>query len=96
MPSCYKIFEYWEDKCISSDGKVGVIGENDGLRVVWDEHLAQCWACGCVAKQHDMLSWDKYDLDLREVWADKRINSKLQKCHILAKQFGGSLSLIHI
>lgn len=89
MPSCYKIFEHWADKCISPDGKVGVIGEINGRRVVENEHLAQCWACGHAVKRRDVLSWDKYDIDPHEVWADKRINSTLQKCHILAKQFGG-------
>ena len=86
MPSCYKIFEYWQYKRITEQGDVS---DTDGLKVVDDSHFACCWACGMPVKREDILSWDKYDLSLKEVWADKRVNSKLNKCHILAKQFDG-------
>lgn len=89
MPSCYKIFEYWRDKCITKDGKVGGKDKDRGISVVRNEHSAECFACGALVKRTDMFSWDKYDMDLKDVWSDKRVNSKLQKAHVVAKQFGG-------
>ena len=88
MPSCYKIYEYWKDKRILENGEISdTLGK--GVRVVENPSLACCWACGRPVKRSDVLSWDKYDKDEKYLWSDKRVNSKLQKCHILAKQFDG-------
>lgn len=90
MVSCYKIFEYWRNKCITSDGKVGIIGETSGVDVIRDDYRAECWGCGQPARPPLVFSNEVYDMSLSEVWADKCINSRLQKCHIFARQFGGS------
>ena len=86
MPSCYHVYDYWKDKGILENGEISDTG---GDAVVRNVHLPSCWACGRPVKGRDLLSWDKYDKDPKEQWSDKSVNSKLQKCHIIAKQFGG-------
>ena len=86
MPSCYHIYDYWKDKGILENGEISDV---HGLAVVQNEHLPSCWACGMPVNRRDILSWDKYDHDPKELWSAKKVNSKLQRCHILAKQFGG-------
>lgn len=88
MPSCYKIFDYWKDKRILENGEISDSGF-DGIAVVENEALACCWACGMPVKKGDIFSWDKYDMELSKLWSDKRVNSKLQKCHIRPKMFNG-------
>lgn len=87
MASCYKIFEYWSDKNITEKGEVS---KTEGVRVVENLHDPSCFACGRPVDRRTVLGWDKYDKELKDLWSDKNVNSKLQKCHILAKQFGGS------
>lgn len=91
MPNCYKIFDFWKDKRITEGGNI--VDEPDsfkGRRVVDNEYIPSCWACGRPVRRKDLLSWEKYDLEIEEIWKDKKINSNLQRCHIVAKQFGGS------
>lgn len=83
MVSCYKIFDYWEDKCINEKGEVS---GTSGILVVSDPYTPRCFACGKPVYRDDELVGD----ELKDLWSDKKVNSKLQKCHILAKQFGGS------
>ena len=87
MPSCYDIFRYWQDKGITENGEVSDTG---GRSVVANKHLPQCWACGRPVDRKAVLSWDKYDLEVEDIWRDKRVGNRLQRCHIIAKQFGGS------
>lgn len=89
MTSCYKIFEYWRDKYIMPNGEVCGRGEGFPIAVVRDEYVPECWACGRPAKNRDVLTDETYDMKLSDIWADSRINSRLQKCHIVARQFGG-------
>ena len=86
MPSCYHIFEYWSDKYIDERG---LISANGDLKVIQNENFPTCFACGRAAKRKDILSWEKYDVSKTELWSDKRINSTLQKAHIVGQQFGG-------
>lgn len=86
MPTCYSIFRYWENKGITEKGEVC---DNGGLPVVANEHLPQCWACGMPVNKREILSWDKYDRSVDETWKDPRVNNRLNRCHIVAKQFGG-------
>lgn len=91
MCSHYKIVEFWLDKKITEQGEIVDIDCNkDGELVVWDERLACCFACGKPAKKDDVLSWDSYDMELSDVWNTKRVGSKLERAHILARQFGGT------
>lgn len=87
MPSCYQIFRHWEDKGILENGEVSDTG---GRLVVENPYLPSCWACGRPVDQRNFLSWDKYDHEIKDIWEDKRVNRELNRCHILAKQFGGS------
>lgn len=87
MVSCSKIYEYWCGKGILENGK---ISDDLGLAIIENDYLPSCWACGKLVNGKDIFSWDKYiEEEPKKLWSDKKVNSKLQKCHILAKQFDG-------
>ena len=91
VPSCYHIFRHWQDKRITAKGEiVEAPCCSESRRVIDNEFLPSCWACGMPVNPKDCLSWDKYDLSVDEIWKSSRINARLQRCHIVAKQFGGS------
>lgn len=87
MVRCYTIYEYWKDKGITETGEISDTG---GIPVVENPYIPSCWACGKPVHKKSVLDWDKYDKEIEELWTDKKVNSVLQRCHILAKQFGGS------
>jgi len=85
MITRYKIFEYWKDKCITNDGEVeeeGQIAYDKSICVIGDWGEPKCWACG---------SWISTPVegtkDYKTIW--NYSNQGLEKCHIIAKQFGG-------
>lgn len=89
MDSCYSIFRYWRDKAITEQGDV-LDDSNIGSRqVIPNVYLPSCFACGYPVSPRNIISWDKYDMPVEDIWKDKKINSVLQRCHIVAKQFGG-------
>lgn len=91
MPSCYQIFRYWENRRITEKGEVVLIPDDyEGIGVVDNEYVPACWACGRPVKHEDYLSWDKYNQKIEDIWKDKKVNSYLNRCHIMAKQFDGS------
>lgn len=87
MVSCYKIYEFWNGKGITEKGD---ISDLHGIPVVKEPHRPSCFACGRPVYPKDVLSWDKYDKSVKDLWTNKKVNSRLQRCHILAKQFGGT------
>lgn len=86
MTSCYGVFNYWNGKYITESGEVS---NDDGAKIVENEYLPCCWACGEPVNRKDIFSWDKYDKSVEELWKDKKVNATLQRAHIIAKQFGG-------
>ena len=89
MISCKTIFDFWRDKAITEKGCIVDSDNLSGRLVVEDEFLPSCFACGLPVRPRNIISWDKYDMSVEEIWKDKKINSVLQRCHIVAKQFGG-------
>ena len=89
MVSCYSIFDYWRDKAITERGEVVDNSNIVARQVVPDVYLPSCFACGYPVRARDIISWDKYSMSVEDIWKDKRINSVLQRCHVVAKQFGG-------
>lgn len=89
MVSCYSVFKHWRDKAITEQGEVIDGSGGRGRLVVENVFLPSCFACGRPVRPKNIISWDKYDMEVEEIWKDKKINSVLQRCHIIAKQFGG-------
>lgn len=86
------IFDYWKDKVIFENGKVGSIkdiGENSArVSVVFDWGEPCCWAC-------DKPIIGKYEknrgkeVDFERLWNDDTLKKKLERCHIIPRAKGG-------
>ena len=89
MKTHLQIFEYWKDKAINKNGTIEDFKSDliiDSIKVTgfWDKPM--CWGCGkpIISKS------EKQMLDLDKIWQDKEVANKLNRCHIKAKQFGGT------
>ena len=88
----FEIFDYWKDKAICKDGHViteseaSLLGYEGTIPVIKDWGEPSCWACGKRAGEDAFIETGSYS----KIWNDKSVVSKLNKCHILAKQFNGS------
>lgn len=94
--SCSAIFEYWKDKAITEDGEVIYEKDfdktgKDSIPVVIDWGEPECWAC---RQQINVYKRKSYDSDLlfvlSRIWDYREVSKELNKCHILAKQAGGT------
>ena len=97
----YKIYEYWRDKVIKSDGRV--VGANDDCDitdevVVEDAYIPRCWGCGLpVVRESKIDKWindqcveDDEESNLKRIWGSKETKSKLNRCHIIPGALGGT------
>ena len=96
----YKIYKYWSDKIITSDGKVIDIGdEAHGSYnvVVSDDYCPRCWGCGSpVVKDSKIDDWiskhcvsDDEEANLARIWNSKETRHELNRCHIIPGALGG-------
>lgn len=81
-----RIARYWFDKGINKDTfEVVQVTKDTNFDkieiVVWDWGEPECWACGKPVKINEAEN-----LSISAIWN----SCKLQRCHIIAKQFGGS------
>lgn len=97
----YKIFDYWRDKVVKSDGQVVTTNDDYGLwdkEVVEDAYYPRCWGCGApVVRDSKIDDWvDKQCCDedeetnLKRIWNSKETKSKLNRCHIIPGALGGA------
>lgn len=86
MPQCYKIYEYWKDRRITERGKVSF---DEGRWVIDDEDSPACFACGKKVFPR-VEFWDNWDGSTLDLWKHKKINSTLQRCHIVPRMLGGA------
>lgn len=97
-----KIFEFWKDKCIGENGEVFLEGEVDYLKsipVVSDWGEPECWCCGrSWEKIYRNANYEKFigQEELDKIWDMKEVKSKLNRCHIIAKQLGGGYEASNI
>lgn len=89
----FKIFEYWKDKVICSNGEV-MLGKNRPAKdyewVVSDDAEPSCWGCGLPAESEfdrEKRSIDTNDLPL--IWNDRNVKHELERCHIVPRALGG-------
>lgn len=98
--SHYKIYEYWRDKIITSDGRVISMGDDyefDDKIVVSDDYCPRCWGCGLpVVRDSKLDAWsdkqcvdDDEDSNLKRIWNSKESRHKLNRCHIVPGALGG-------
>lgn len=92
MPPHSQIFDYWKNKCITSDGNVAIEGEHDrskSINVVEDWGEPTCWCCG---KQINVYGNKNYETDTTtpsKIWDYKNVAKILNRCHIVPKSLGG-------
>ena len=95
MVSHWSIYDFWKDKYITDAGNI-VLQDDPAwhYRAVISDSVPCCWGCGqpANAKIHGK-GWldddNDNESDLKKVWREKYVSSKLNRCHIYAKQFGG-------
>lgn len=92
MLSHYEIMEYWKDKVITKDYQVGTLNNekisdlNSEIIIIdWEEPM--CWGCGRPAIDFTLI--DKQD-SIKDIWNNRYVSKRLQRCHIFAKQHGGN------
>lgn len=83
----YEIFEYWKDRCL--DKLLTKEVPSIEHRIVWDEGNPCCWACGKPVFRHDKIKTNG-DVELKRLWNDPDVKSKLERCHIVPRALGGS------
>lgn len=95
-----KIVEYWKDKSIHKSGRIITNKEaeekynfHDTIPVIEDWGEPKCWACskgiiGDYEKNCESKCYD--DEDIKKLWSDKKVKSKLQKRHIVPHAMGGA------
>lgn len=92
------IMNYWRDKAICKDGTIITEEEAkkkdfvDTIPVVKDWGEPMCWACskpiiGDYEKKCEHSFYTSEDEKL--LWSDKKVKSKLNRCHILPAALGG-------
>lgn len=94
-PSCYAIYDYWKDKCITEDGEICEEGKFDyskSVKVVVDCGEPSCFMCDLFGLTRKYIN-GKYQSDLEDnnfksIWSEKNI-SGLQKAHIVPHALGG-------
>ena len=98
--SHYKIYEYWRDKVITSDGQVVTLADDYSFAdkvVVDDDYSPRCWGCGSPVVRDskidkwidDQCSEDDEESNLKRIWNSRETRSKLNRCHILPGALGG-------
>lgn len=97
----YKIFDYWRDKVIKSDGEIVSIKDNYEVNdeiVVDDDYFPRCWGCGApIVRDSKIDEWiDKQcvsedeEYNLKQIWNSKETRHKLNRCHIIPGALGGA------
>lgn len=85
--SHFEIFDYWKDKIITDRFDVEVYDykkhKSTGVMPVADWGEPECWACGKYIKINNNND------NLKKTWNDKKVASKLNRCHIIPKALGG-------
>lgn len=98
MKDLNTIFNYWKDKAIHKSGRVILEKEAeevkfvDTIPVVQDWGEPMCWACNkpIIGDYELQCEASPYgNDDIPKIWNDKKVKSRLNRCHILAKQLGG-------
>ena len=89
-----KIFDYWKDKSIMSDGTVILDDFNDknSIPVIYDHGEPCCWACGrFIEKAFDVKCYEELaNYSPRALYDSPQVRSKYNRCHIIPHQAGGS------
>ena len=98
----YKIFDYWRNKVITSDGQVVTFA--DYYNVIEDKNVVdddwycpRCWGCGQpILRDSKIEEWiegqcldDDEESNLKRIWNSKETRSKLNRCHIIPGALGG-------
>ena len=86
----FEIFNYWKDKIIEESGNVTTDISSKGIDVVEDWGEPCCWGCGkpIIGSYEEKLSSTE-DIDYVKLWNDKKVKSKLNRCHIIPGALGG-------
>ena len=87
----FQIYDYWKDKYICRDGTITEDGSIEGcIPVVEDDYEPMCWGC----KEAIIGNYEKKRtdcLELKGLWNDKKLKSKLERCHIKPRTLGGGV-----
>lgn len=86
----FEIFNYWKDKIIEENGNVTTNISSAGIDVVTDWGEPCCWGCGkpIIGSYEESLSSTE-NIDFSKLWNDKKVKSKLNRCHIVPGALGG-------
>ena len=98
----YKIFDYWRNKVIKSDGQVVTFADDYNLvddKIVVDDdwYYPRCWACGePILRDSKIEKWidkqcisDDEEVNLKQIWNSKETRAKLNRCHIIPGALNG-------
>jgi len=94
----YVIMDYWRDKAICKNGDIITEDEAgrrryiDTIPVIKDWGEPMCWGCskpiiGDYEKKCESESYDEDDI--KKLWLDKKVKSKLNRCHIVPASLDG-------
>lgn len=95
----YKIMDYWRDKAICKNGDVITESEankrklGDTISVIKDWGEPMCWGCSkpIIGEYEKNCETKLYDEeDIKKLWSDKKVKSKLNRCHIVPVSLDGS------
>jgi 5-methylcytosine-specific restriction endonuclease McrA len=87
----FQIYDYWKNKYIRRDGTILDSWEDDNcIPVVEYDDAPLCWGCGeAIIGEYEKKGFDNPDLKL--LWNDRKVKSKLNRCHIIPRALGGGV-----
>ena len=90
----FQIYNYWKDKGVCRNGEIIKIDDiedfDEQIVIIEDDYEPICFACGkpiigYYEKKGEPLA------DIKELWNDRKVKSKLDRCHIIPRALGGGV-----
>ncbi len=88
--SHFSIASYWKDKHICPDGSVALSHNTNTIAVIPDFGEPCCWGCGKpIIGGYEKARNNFDDIDYCKLWNDRKVKSRLNRCHIIPGQLSG-------
>lgn len=90
----FQIFDYWKDKAICRNGNIINVDEvedfDEQIVIIEDDYEPICFGCGKPIIGYYEKE-DKIPTDTKDSWNNKKVKSKLDRCHIVPRALGGGV-----